>query len=1635
MKKYGLLRRGLSMLLCLCVVISSAGTVAFATDPGLPSPEGGEPVVLSGDSSCNRTEGCTLPGGHEGECVLPPEEEPGPCGLTEGCTLSAGHEGECVLPPEEEPGPCGLTEGCTLPAGHEGECVLTVTEDPQQAPFNQSSGPCRVGDVFYSDFNEALGDLKDGEVLEILEDVEWNSSYCRLPEGSVTVTSAKEDGTKATITMGNSFGLYSYSDATITFKNINIDCNENTLQVSTGATVILDNGTTVTNGGTHYGALAPFYSQAGTVVMKDGALITESQLGVTVDSGLTFRMEGGQITGNQHSYLYAAGIVYDEGTLVISGNAQVTGNTVDDGSGNYINGNVYIGSSVPMDLTGLSEGAQIGITVDPDSKPTADAPIKLAAISGSEIPSGVTLDNAVNDDAYPYALQAGQKLDAGALYLTDPNSEPSVELRGSGTANDPFRVSTCEELYAAVNKLNTRSAMSYVMVENDIVFPKEIPDRLFLSGKMTLYGKDPSVQLSAYNAMFYLKGTSFELVLRDITIVPEPDATKYVAVTGTYGPGERDGLITIEPGTTLKQMIVTASDGDIVVNGGVFDGRSVGGASVTVNGGIFKNNTSSYVLESDYKNQLCISGDVVFENNIVDVYADPSDLPVKITSPLQNQIVLNASVTSTKPVLVADDASYLKGWESYIKPGSPDLSFRLSEDGKSLYVANTDRQKISFVDAQYEPAGTYYNAGTDQRRGGFYSNGIAPLKYNGLGVKAEFTKVQMKGSDGNPLANFEDSAGVQMTDEKGYITNWNSVDLEYYAVTRDGKRIEGANGVVDNIPGNVSSGNVYIRYKGTDEYFPCEISDAYSIGSYIASEKQNDGSYQLTEGVTVTVKTTEVAYTGAPVLPEVEVTIQNANLMNGQKVTLVKDRDFIMEPVSEEDWQVGEGRQAYLRFQGNYSQDTVSYPNPGGYLVTFDVIPGALTVGDYPVAVAKGSQGTQTVDLSQLPVTPVQDSYAYTLDIVPDNNILENVTIDGASLTFTLKDGGETGTVRIPVVVESPSAAGSGTVTVTVTAQTSGPVTLKQGEQTFWFDTLAEALTFARDGDTITLSQVMTEDVAIDKAVIIDGGKAGGIQGNVTFAAAAQIRECDLSGAAVSVVAGGEKASLTHNYWNSLNPTPANAAREQLFPLYKDAAMTILVSDPAPLVDKAIKDADSLIYNESENLISLRDIRDKMDEEEVQVFLRSHKDQLQDIIDQLNQSADPDALEVYLEANPDQKELLDLLHLAYDIACKVVPQPSEPTVEADAVQADTEAGKALADAAKADITGSKAVGEYAPVFAGELKTDGLTGVTDVTQAIYLIVDISTQKIQVDERVTPPAIVSLVFDVQAEYAVDNPRGTYQVLPNNTLGGPVTFRLPIPRSVTQRYAKVEHPGDAVRYLDIRTDEETGDQYIQLSVTHFSPFTVTFTDSKPSGGSSSSGGSGSSSYRDGEYDFWMKVKNKIENADAGDTIKVNAKGYDRMPYSVMEALREAGDVTLTVTWNGGKTFTIPAGAALDESSRIYYPLAYLAGYDFGEKGLAVASGSHVNPETGGVLEITAPAAADLLTDADHTASDLGLAAGGGLVEEDLTGADAPATSAQAANNTAEKNLVLPGVLAAAMVILVVGMGFWFWKRRDQE
>ncbi len=132
-------------------------------------------------------------------------------------------------------------------------------------------------------------------------------------------------------------------------------------------------------------------------------------------------------------------------------------------------------------------------------------------------------------------------------------------------------------------------------------------------------------------------------------------------------------------------------------------------------------------------------------------------------------------------------------------------------------------------------------------------------------------------------------------------------------------------------------------------------------------------------------------------------------------------------------------------------------------------------------------------------------------------------------------------------------------------------------------------------------------------------------------------------------------------------------------------------------------------------------------------------------------------------------------------------------------------------------------------------------------------------------------------------------------------------------------------------------------------FSTYAITYSSEDVTKGGSS--GRGNSSSTDA-YNFWETVESKIMSVSEGDTIKVNAKSYDKMPASVMDALLSKG-IAIVISWNGGEDIYIPAGAAQkSETSRIYYPLSLLAQlYKDAKINEIVQVVQGGNPETGGV------------------------------------------------------------------------------------
>ena len=81
--------------------------------------------------------------------------------------------------------------------------------------------------------------------------------------------------------------------------------------------------------------------------------------------------------------------------------------------------------------------------------------------------------------------------------------------------------------------------------------------------------------------------------------------------------------------------------------------------------------------------------------------------------------------------------------------------------------------------------------------------------------------------------------------------------------------------------------------------------------------------------------------------------------------------------------------------------------------------------------------------------------------------------------------------------------------------------------------------------------------------------------------------------------------------------------------------------------------------------------------------------------------------------------------------------------------------------------------------------------------------------------------------------------------------------------------------------------------------------------SGESSNTSSEGNSGNASDEFnDFWKDVEEEIENAKPGETVEVELGETDKLPESVIDALRENPEISLKLTQNGKVVIEIPAG-----------------------------------------------------------------------------------------------------------------------------
>lgn len=267
--------------------------------------------------------------------------------------------------------------------------------------------------------------------------------------------------------------------------------------------------------------------------------------------------------------------------------------------------------------------------------------------------------------------------------------------------------------------------------------------------------------------------------------------------------------------------------------------------------------------------------------------------------------------------------------------------------------------------------------------------------------------------------------------------------------------------------------------------------------------------------------------------------------------------------------------------------------------------------------------------------------------------------------------------------------------------------------------------------------------------------------------------------------------------------------------------------------------------------------------------------------------------------------------------------------------------------------------------------------------------------------------------------------------------------IPVGQTSHLTATLYPADATETDLVWSSTHEGIARVDQNglVTAVGPGTATITAQAPSGASGSvrftvyvdAGTSGGTDGvddppEDTEQAFWERVSCAVQEAASGDTVQVDAGIFDRMPRAVMEALKNAQGVTLSVTWDGGEGFSIPSAAALTpEASRIYYPLSYLAGLDF----TVSVDPDALNPGTGGVWIVGAPAVQAPSSGQPQVApSDQGLAG----VAQPAPSVPGPAPAAAAQPQPALAGHGWPWAVAAALAALLAG-GLVVWRQKKRK
>ncbi|WP_308754679.1 hypothetical protein [uncultured Anaerotruncus sp.] len=475
--------------------------------------------------------------------------------------------------------------------------------------------------------------------------------------------------------------------------------------------------------------------------------------------------------------------------------------------------------------------------------------------------------------------------------------------------------------------------------------------------------------------------------------------------------------------------------------------------------------------------------------------------------------------------------------------------------------------------------------------------------------------------------------------------------------------------------------------------------------------------------------------------------------------------------------------------------------------------------------------------------------------------------------------------------------------------------------------------------------------------------------------------------------------------------------------------------------------------------------------------LKSGKEHFTKALEILN-AIDPDRLQAVLNQNPDLKTKVEAIRALAEVAFAITEEKVQAKTEVEKVEppkADTaglapdavekldneikQKTDALKNTVEAEVTGNSAAQKEPEGLKEAVRLESLEIPEDTKEVKLTVVPTLTAieagaDVDKTDASNPSADVyptTLVFEVVPQATIVSAGNVESVvtLKNDQIKGAITFRLPIPSTVTARYAKIVHvfsdgSGSETLYPEIETED--GGKFVEVTVSKFSTFTLTFTNSKPSGGHSSggSGGSGGGSASFDNYEFWAKVQKSIERADDGDIVKANATKALNVPGSVLRAL-EGRDVTLVISYKGRELAIYGGNMPPIPDNKVYYTFDDLfdlfADYDVTVSEIPEAKPGS-NPVTGGGYYLPGVTVPTVTLTAELPATP---EVPDRITLEPAEKAVEPAVPADAAQAAAPApvpaNRHLSGVaiaLAALIAAVAVGgitTGVWLYKRREQE